>query len=52
MRAWILFIYLIPGHGLPGFKMNGKYYAIESTGIGGEGMGGRFYYRAGPCRQA
>ncbi|MFT3911794.1 MAG: hypothetical protein QM737_20385 [Ferruginibacter sp.] len=35
-------IYLIPGHAYPGFRMNGKYYAIESTGIGGEGMqGGR-----------
>ncbi|MBS1741568.1 MAG: hypothetical protein JST81_00920 [Bacteroidetes bacterium] len=34
-------IYLIPGHAYPGFKMNGKYYAIEATGIGGEGIGGR-----------
>lgn len=34
-------IYLIPGHAYPGFRMNGQYYAIESTGIGGEGMGGR-----------
>lgn len=35
-------IYLIPGHAYPGFKMNGQYYAIEATGIGGEGMqGGR-----------
>jgi hypothetical protein len=34
-------IYLVPGHAYPGFRMNGKYYAIESTGIGGEGMGGR-----------
>lgn len=34
-------IYLIPGHAYPGFKMNGNYYAIESTGIGGEGIGGR-----------
>lgn len=33
-------IYLIPGHAYPGFRMNGNYYAIESTGIGGEGMGG------------
>lgn len=33
-------IYLIPGHAYPGFKMNGNYYAIESTGIGGEGLGG------------
>jgi len=31
-------IYLIPGHAYPGFRMNGNYYAIESTGIGGEGM--------------
>ncbi|MEP7252017.1 MAG: hypothetical protein ABI683_06540 [Ginsengibacter sp.] len=31
-------IYLIPGHAYPGFKMNGHYYAIEATGIGGEGM--------------
>lgn len=34
-------IYLIPGHAYPGFRMNGNYYALESTGIGGEGMGGR-----------
>jgi hypothetical protein len=34
-------IYLVPGHAYPGFRMNGNYYAIESTGIGGEGMGGR-----------
>jgi hypothetical protein len=34
-------IYLIPGHAYPGFRMNGNYYAIESTGIGGEGLGGR-----------
>ncbi|GAA4730827.1 hypothetical protein [Flavisolibacter ginsenosidimutans] len=33
-------IYFIPGHAYPGFKMNGHYYAIESTGIGGEGIGG------------
>lgn len=32
-------IYLIPGHAYPGFKMNGQYYAIEATGIGGEGLG-------------
>lgn len=31
-------IYLVPGHAYPGFKMNGQYFAIESTGIGGEGM--------------
>ncbi len=34
-------IYLVPGHAYPGFHMNGNYYAIESTGIGGEGIGGR-----------
>ena len=34
-------VYLVPGHAYPGFRMNGKYYAIESTAIGGEGMGGR-----------
>lgn len=33
-------IYLVPGHAYPGFRMNGNYYALESTGIGGEGMGG------------
>ncbi len=33
-------IYLVPGHAYPGFKMNNSYYAIESTGIGGEGIGG------------
>jgi len=32
-------IFLVPGHAYPGFKMNGQYYAIESTGIGGEGLG-------------
>jgi hypothetical protein len=34
-------IFLIPGHAFPGFKMNGNYYALEATGIGGEGMGSR-----------
>lgn len=35
-------IFFIPGHAYPGFRMNGQYYAIEATGIGGEGMqGGR-----------
>lgn len=35
-------IYFIPGHAYPGFRMNGQYFAIEATGIGGEGMqGGR-----------
>ncbi len=33
-------IYMVPGHAYPGFRMNGQYYAIEATGIGGEGMGG------------
>lgn len=33
-------IFLVPGHAYPGFKMNGNYYAIESTYIGGEGIGG------------
>ena len=32
-------IYLVPGHAYPGFRMNNNYYAIESTGIGGEGTG-------------
>ncbi|MGB6094207.1 MAG: hypothetical protein WBF83_10655 [Moheibacter sp.] len=35
-------IFLIPGHAYPGFRLNGNFYAIEATGIGGEGMqGGR-----------
>ena len=34
-------VYLVPGHAYPGFKMNGNYYAIEATGIGGEGLGNR-----------
>jgi hypothetical protein len=33
-------VFLIPGHAYPGFKMNGHYYAIEATGINGEGLGG------------
>lgn len=33
-------IFLVPGHAYPGFKMNGQYYALEATGIGGEGLGG------------
>jgi hypothetical protein len=33
-------IFLIPGHAYPGFKLNGQYYALEATGIGGEGLGG------------
>ena len=32
-------IYFVPGHAYPGFKMNSQYYAIEATGIGGEGLG-------------
>lgn len=32
-------IFLIPGHAYPGIKINGNYYAIEATGIGGEGLG-------------
>lgn len=34
-------VYLVPGHAYPGFRMNGNYYALESTAIGGEGLGGR-----------
>ncbi len=33
-------IFLIPGHAYPGFRLNGQFYAIEATGIGGEGLGG------------
>jgi hypothetical protein len=33
-------IYLIPGHAYPGFIANGQLYALEATGIGGEGVGG------------
>lgn len=33
-------IYMVPGHAYPGFKMNGQYFAIEATGINGEGLGG------------
>lgn len=32
-------IFMVPSHAYPGFKMNGQYYAIEATGIGGEGLG-------------
>ncbi len=32
-------IFLVPGHAYPGFKMRGQYFAIEATGIGGEGLG-------------
>lgn len=31
-------IYLLPGHAFPGFELNGSYYGIEATGIGGEGL--------------
>jgi hypothetical protein len=34
-------IFLIPGHAYPGLLVNGQYYAIEATGIGGEGLGSR-----------
>jgi hypothetical protein len=32
-------IFLVPGHAYPGFKMGGQFFAIEATGIGGEGLG-------------
>lgn len=32
-------IFFIPGHAYPGIKVNNNYYAIEATGIGGEGLG-------------
>jgi len=32
-------IFLVPGHAYPGFRLNGQYFAIESTGIGGAGLG-------------
>ena len=32
-------IFLVPGHAYPGFRLNGQYYAIESTGVGGVGLG-------------
>jgi hypothetical protein len=34
-------IFLVPGHAYPGVKVQGQYLAIEATGIGGEGLGGR-----------
>jgi hypothetical protein len=34
-------IFLIPGHAFPGIKVGNSYLAIESTMIGGEGIGGR-----------
>jgi hypothetical protein len=33
-------VFLAPGHAYPGFVLNNNFYAIESTGIGGEGIGG------------
>ena len=32
-------IFLIPGHAYPGIKLGNSYYALEATGIGGEGLG-------------
>lgn len=37
-RTWYI-VFFIPGHAYPGVRVNGQYFAIESTGIGGEGMG-------------
>ena len=35
-------VFLIPGHAYPGIKLPGnQYVAMESTGIGGEGIGGK-----------
>lgn len=34
------YIFLIPGHAFPGININNSFYAIEATGIGGEGLGG------------
>ena len=33
-------ICMIPGHAYPGVKFNGQYFAIESTAVNGEGLGG------------
>ncbi|MDZ4204609.1 MAG: hypothetical protein U1C46_07300, partial [Bacteroidales bacterium] len=33
-------IFLVPGHAYPGIRINNNLYAIEATGIGGEGLGG------------
>lgn len=33
-------IYFVPGHAYPGFKLDGQYFAIEATMIGGAGIGG------------
>src|SRR5450432_2238687 len=32
-------IFIIPGHAYPGIKFGNSYYALEATGIGGEGLG-------------
>jgi len=44
-------VYFMPGHAFPGFQLNGNYYAIEATGINGEGIGGVYSaeeaYKAG-----
>lgn len=32
-------IFLVPGHAYPGIKVGNSYIALESTGIGGEGLG-------------
>jgi hypothetical protein len=31
-------IFLIPGHAFPGILINNYYYAIEATGVGGQGL--------------
>ena len=33
-------VYFVPGHAFPGFHLGDKYYAIEATGINGDGIGG------------
>lgn len=33
-------IFLVPGHAYPGIKVGNDYIAMESTGIGGAGLGG------------
>jgi hypothetical protein len=32
-------IFLIPGHAFPGIQVGNYYYAIEATGVGGQGLG-------------
>ena len=32
-------VFLIPSHAFPGVKLGNSYYALESTGIGGAGLG-------------